>query len=74
MRTVFRVVPEEHGWTIIRDGTALGLFASKPDAVRRASVQAKSTRPSCVVVVGEGGGVELERYYGADESPPDLAP
>lgn len=71
---MFRVVPEEHGWTITRQGTALGLFASKPDAIRRASVQAKSTRPSCVVVVDEDGGVELERYYGADDSPPDLAP
>lgn len=75
MRTVFRVMPDAqgHGWQVIRDGTGMGLFTTRADAVSRASVQAKSARPSHVVICDEDGRMESEQYYGADEAPPEPA-
>lgn len=72
MRTVFRVSPDAdgHGWIVMRDGTGIGVFMVRRDAVTRAVVQAKVAKPSRVVILAPDGAVESERYYGADPAPP----
>lgn len=72
MRTVFRVSPDTdgHGWVVVRDGTGIGVFMVRHDAVTRAVVQAKVATPSQVLILDRDGAVESERYYGADPSAP----
>lgn len=59
-QSTYRVVCDEKGWSLIRDGRAEPLWRAheKRDAVEYGRRVAGSNRPACLLVYGDDGAVE----------------
>jgi hypothetical protein len=62
-QTIFHVQPRPVGWQIIRNGQPRSVFTRKADAIARATLDAKHTRPSTVIIHTTDGHIEDERTY-----------
>lgn len=63
-RTVVRVVPQEEGWAVERDGAAASTHGTKAEALRAGRSLARGQEPSLLVVLKQDGTEQDTIAYG----------